>query len=64
MQNDFVDRLEQEWRKKRIRFSALPLAISTRIQRAVFYPEAEIGRLTAKSGLSAREFMALSACGG
>jgi DNA-binding MarR family transcriptional regulator len=59
--SDFVDRLEEEWRKKRFGFSAMPLAISARIQRAAFYLEAEIGRLAAESRLSAREFMALSA---
>jgi DNA-binding MarR family transcriptional regulator len=59
--SDFVNRLEEEWRKKRFGFSAVPLAISARIQRAAFYLEAEIGRLAAKSGLNAREFMALSA---
>lgn len=61
LHSDFVDRLEEEWRKKRFGFSALPLAISARIQRAAFYLEAEIGRLAAESGLNAREFMALSA---
>ncbi len=58
---DSVARLEAEWRKKRFAFSALPLAIGARIQRAAFYMEAELGRAAAQSRLSAREFMALSA---
>jgi DNA-binding MarR family transcriptional regulator len=61
LRSDFVDRLEAEWRKKRFGFSALPLAITARIQRAAFYIEADLGRLAAKSRLSAREFMALGA---
>ncbi len=59
--SDFVDRLEKEWREKHFGFSALPLAICARIQRAAFYLEAELGRCVAESGLNAREFMALSA---
>jgi DNA-binding MarR family transcriptional regulator len=60
-QRDSVDRLEAEWRKKRFGFSALALSIGARIQRAAFYLEAELGRAVAESGLSSREFMALSA---
>jgi DNA-binding MarR family transcriptional regulator len=58
---DSVARLEAEWRKKRFGFSAMSLAVGARIHRLAFYMEAELGRATAQSGLSAREFMALSA---
>ena len=61
LRHDSVEELEAEWRKKRFGFSALPLAIGARIQRAAYYLEAELGRAAADSGLSAREFMALSA---
>lgn len=58
---DFVDRLEQQLRKKRFNFSTVPLAISARMQRAGFYFQAGIGRLAASRGLNSREFMVLSA---
>lgn len=60
-QRDSVGRLEAEWRNKHFGFSALPLAIGARIHRLSFYLEAELGRATGEYGLSAREFMALSA---
>ncbi len=58
---DFVDRLEEQWRKKRFDFSTLPLAISARVQRAASYFQAQIGRVAASRGLNVREFMALTA---
>jgi DNA-binding MarR family transcriptional regulator len=60
-QCDFVDRLEDEWRKKLFNFSMLPLAVGARLQRAAFYIESHIARLAAMCGLNSREFMALSA---
>jgi DNA-binding MarR family transcriptional regulator len=61
LHTDFVDRLEEEWRKKRFNYSTAPLAIGARIQRAAFYFQAQIGRLAAACELNSREFMALSA---
>jgi DNA-binding MarR family transcriptional regulator len=61
LRHDSVDRLEAEWRKKHFGFSAVPLAVGARIQRAAFYLEAELGRAAGQFRLSAREFMALSA---
>lgn len=58
---DFVDRLEEQLRQKRLNFSYIPLAISARIQRAGFYFQAQIGRLAAACGLNPREFLVLSA---
>src|SRR5579885_2132729 len=60
-QCDFVDRLEDEWRKKLFNFSMLPLAVGARLQRAAFYIESHIARLAASCGLNSREFMAISA---
>jgi DNA-binding MarR family transcriptional regulator len=61
LRTDFVDRLEQEWQKKRFAFSTLPLAICARVQRAAFYFETHIAGLAAVCGLNPREFRALSA---
>jgi DNA-binding MarR family transcriptional regulator len=61
LRTDFVERLEQQLRKKRFNFSTVPLAISARMQRGAFYFQAGIGRLAASNGLNPREFMVLSA---
>jgi len=58
---DFVDRLEQEWRKKHFNFSTLPLAICARVQRAAYYFETHIAGLASLCALNTREFRALSA---
>ena len=58
---DFVDRLEEEWRKKHFNFSTLPLAICARVQRAAYYFETHIAGLASLCALNTREFRALSA---
>jgi DNA-binding MarR family transcriptional regulator len=61
LRTDFVDRLEQEWQKKRFGFSTLPLAVCARVQRAAYYFETHIAGLADVCGLNPREFRALSA---
>ena len=61
LRTDFVDRLEQEWQRKRFGFFTLPLAICARVQRSADYFETHIAGLAALCGLNPREFRALSA---